>query len=90
MTARHIYVDETKQRDYLLVASVHIATDLSALRRLIRELLMPNQRCLHMKDENPGRRRRSPQRSSPPAYRPPSIEPPAHNTAPKRTADTPA
>ena len=25
----HIYVDETKQRDYLLVASVHVSTDLT-------------------------------------------------------------
>ena len=58
MTARHIYVDETKQRDYLLVASVHVATDLTALRRLVRELLMPNQRCLHMKDENLGRKKK--------------------------------
>lgn len=26
MTARHIYVDETKERGYVLVASIHIAS----------------------------------------------------------------
>jgi hypothetical protein len=57
VTARHIYVDETKQRDYLLVASVHVTTELAALRQLIRGLLLPGQRYLHMKDEKDGRKR---------------------------------
>ena len=57
MTARHIYVDETKQRDYLLVASVHVTTELAALRQLIRGLLLPGQRYLHMKNEKDGRKR---------------------------------
>lgn len=57
MTARHIYVDETKQRDYLLVASVHAPTDLTALRQVVRGLLLPGQRYLHMKDEKDGRKR---------------------------------
>lgn len=57
MTARHIYVEETKQRDYLLVASVHVTTELAALRQLIRGLLLPGQRYLHMKDEKDGRKR---------------------------------
>lgn len=53
----YIYVDETKQRDYLLVASVHVSTDLAALRGLVRGLLLPGQRYLHMKDEKDGRKR---------------------------------
>lgn len=53
----HIYVDETKQHDYLLVASVHLASDLTALRRVVRGLLLPGQRYLHMKDEKDGRKR---------------------------------
>ena len=57
MTARHIYVDETKQRHYLLVASVHISTDLTDLRGVVRSLLLPGQRYLHMKDEKDGRKR---------------------------------
>ncbi|OBB32209.1 hypothetical protein A5763_11220 [Mycolicibacterium fortuitum] len=57
MTARHIYVDETKQRDYLLVASVHAPADLTALRQVVRGLLLPGQRYLHMKNEKDGRKR---------------------------------
>lgn len=53
----HIYVDETKQRGYLLVASVHVSTDLTGLRQLVRGLLLPGQRYLHMKDEKDGRKR---------------------------------
>jgi hypothetical protein len=53
----HIYVDETKQRDYLLVASVHVSTDLTVLRQTVRGLLLPGQHYLHMKDEKDGRKR---------------------------------
>lgn len=53
----HIYVDETKRRDYLLVASVHATTDLASLRAVVRGLLLPRQRYLHMKDEKDGRKR---------------------------------
>jgi hypothetical protein len=48
MSARHLFVDETKRRDYLMVASAHIVTDVAPLRRSLRELLLPNQRYLHM------------------------------------------
>jgi hypothetical protein len=53
----HIYVDETKQRDYLLVASVHFSTELAGLRQVVRGLLLPGQRQLHLKDEKDGRKR---------------------------------
>jgi hypothetical protein len=52
-----IYVDESKQHDFLLVASVVVSTDLTALRQLVRGLLLPGQRYLHMKDEKDGRKR---------------------------------
>lgn len=53
----HIFVDETKQRDYLMVAGVVLPHDLQPLRRAVRELLLPGQRRLHMKDESDPRRR---------------------------------
>lgn len=57
MTAQHIYIDETKQRSYVLVASVHTAWDLRALRAVVGGLLLPGQRYLHMKNESEGRKR---------------------------------
>lgn len=57
MSARHLFVDETKRRDYLMVASAHLATDVASLRSALRELLLPNQRWLHTKDERDSRKR---------------------------------
>lgn len=57
MSARHLFIDETKRRDYLMVASAHIATDVAPLRSALRELLLPNQRWLHMKNERDSRKR---------------------------------
>lgn len=57
MTTRHVFVDETKQRGYLVAASIHIGSDTKALRTSLRDLLLPNQRVLHMKDERDSRRR---------------------------------
>lgn len=56
MTARHIYVDETKHRDYLMVAAVVLGEDLTSARTVVQELLKPGQRHLHMKDEADGRK----------------------------------
>jgi hypothetical protein len=53
----HVFVDETKQRSYLLVASVVVPGDLDPIRRTLRGLVLPGQRRLHMKDENDQRRR---------------------------------
>jgi hypothetical protein len=53
----YIYVDESKQRDYLLVASIHVDSDLAELRAVVRDLLLPGQRYLHMKNEKVGRKR---------------------------------
>lgn len=53
----HVFVDETKRRGYLLVASVVVSGDLDSTRRMLRGLVLPGQRRLHMKDENDQRRR---------------------------------
>ena len=50
----HVFVDETKQRSYLLVAAVVVPANLDPLRRLVRSLVLPGQRRLHMKDETRG------------------------------------
>jgi len=57
VSARHIFIDETKRRGYLMVASIHAATDVLPMRTVVRNLLLPKQRYLHMKDERDGRRR---------------------------------
>jgi len=44
--SNHIFVDETNERDYLLVASVHLPGDLDELRKLMRGLVLKGQhRC---------------------------------------------
>lgn len=52
-----MFVDESKSRDYLLIASVVAPHDLVAARKTIRALVLPGQRRLHMKSEGDGRRR---------------------------------
>lgn len=53
----HVFVDETKRRDYLLVASVIVPAKLEVLRKVVRELVLPGQRRLHMKNESDPRKR---------------------------------
>lgn len=52
----HVFVDETKRRGYLLVAGVVLPEDLDPIRRILRGLVLPGQRRLHMKDENDARK----------------------------------
>ena len=54
---RHVFVDESKQGRYLLVASVHLSTELAVARKALRELTLPGQRRIHMKKESNARRR---------------------------------
>ncbi|WP_407688670.1 hypothetical protein [Mycobacterium sp. HUMS_1102779] len=56
MTDRHVFIDESKRRDYVVVAAVLVPDDLRALRHVVTELLLPGQRSLHMTDESDGRR----------------------------------
>lgn len=53
----HVFVDETKHRDYLLVASVVVPAELDVMRKSLRELVLPGQRRLHMKNESDQRKR---------------------------------
>jgi hypothetical protein len=53
----HIFVDETKRRGYLLVASAVVPGDLDTTRRMLRGLVLPGQRRLHMKDKSNSRKR---------------------------------
>jgi hypothetical protein len=55
--SNHVLVDESKQRGYLLVASVVVPSDLDSVRRVLRGLVLPGQRRLHMKDESESRKR---------------------------------
>ncbi|MCW2539657.1 MAG: hypothetical protein JWN95_1382 [Frankiales bacterium] len=55
--SNHVFVDESKRRDYLLVASAVVAGDLDPMRRMLRGLVLPGQRRLHMKDESESRKR---------------------------------
>jgi len=53
----HVFVDETKQREYTL-AAIAVPTDaLAQARRRMRGLLLGNQRRIHFKDEAVGRKR---------------------------------
>jgi hypothetical protein len=56
-TGGHTYVDESKRRDYLLVAATIEPTDLDRLRKLLRGLVLPGERHIHMKDEGDRRKR---------------------------------
>lgn len=53
----HVFVDESKARDYLLISAVVVAADLGQARRAIRALTLPGQPRLHMKKESNRRRR---------------------------------
>jgi len=52
-----VFVDETKHRDYLMCAAVLLPTDLAPLRRVVRGLVLPGQRRVHMSKESAPRRR---------------------------------
>ncbi len=53
----HLFVDESKEHDYLLVASVQVSGELDDLRKLMRGLVLRGQRRVHMKKESDPRRR---------------------------------
>ncbi|GAB86844.1 hypothetical protein QBL07_024250 (plasmid) [Gordonia rubripertincta] len=57
MLARRIYVDETKQQGFVLVAGVVVASDQDDIRRTLRELTKPGQNRIHMRNENDARKR---------------------------------
>lgn len=53
----HVFVDETKNGDYILVASVVPAGDRNLIRGRVNGLVLPRQRRVHMKDERDSRKR---------------------------------
>lgn len=57
VTGGQLFLDETKRRDYLLVAAAVPPGDLQPARRLLRGLVLPGQRRLHMNAESDPRRR---------------------------------
>lgn len=57
VTKNHVFVDETKRSDYLLVAGALVSGSLAELRRELGTLVLPGQRSLHMKDERDARKR---------------------------------
>jgi hypothetical protein len=54
---RHVFVDESKARDYLLASTILDAADVAPARRVVRSLVLPGQNRLHMTKESDGRRR---------------------------------
>ncbi|ARU53614.1 hypothetical protein CBR64_03360 [Cellulosimicrobium cellulans] len=55
MRGGHVFVDESKKQDYLLVAAVIIPGELALARKMVRGLQKPGQRRLHMVKESPAR-----------------------------------
>jgi hypothetical protein len=53
----HLFLDETKQRGYAFVVVSLSVGEMKTARRAIRELVLPGQRRLHMKDERDARKR---------------------------------
>jgi hypothetical protein len=52
-----VYVDESKSRGYLVVAACVYGDYLRVTRKELRNLILPGQRSLHMKDERDSRKR---------------------------------
>ena len=54
---RHVFLDETKRHGYVVAAVAVPPGDLAPLRSVVRGLVLPGQRRVHMKDERDSRRR---------------------------------
>ena len=55
VSTRYVYVDESKRSGYVLAATT--VSDPETTRRVVRSLVLPGQRRIHMKQEQPRRRR---------------------------------
>lgn len=55
IAGRHVYVDESKRAGYILAAAT--VPDPATMRKVVRDLQLPGQRRIHMKHEQPRRRR---------------------------------
>lgn len=56
-TGGQVFVDESKATDYLLIGTVVVPGQLVTARRVVRNLILPGQRRIHMKRESDRRRR---------------------------------
>jgi hypothetical protein len=57
MTARHVFVDETKERGYVLVATSHVGSDVALIRKAMRQFVLEGQNRIHFAKESAPRRR---------------------------------
>ncbi|TDQ05607.1 hypothetical protein [Labedaea rhizosphaerae] len=57
--AEHLFVDETKERGFLLTAVRVRPQELDIARKAVRELVLPGQRRLHFTSERDSRRRQA-------------------------------
>lgn len=55
--AVHIFVDEVKERGYVVAAAALLPGDAAAARKVIESLVMPRQRRLHFHKERDARRK---------------------------------
>ncbi|GAB2582850.1 hypothetical protein [Microlunatus antarcticus] len=53
----HVFVDESKRRDFVLIAATVVPGNLATARRTIQDLYLPGQHGLHMVKEGAGRQR---------------------------------
>lgn len=54
----HVFVDESKSRDYTLVAAIAVPNDLAAARSGVSRLRHKGSSSIHMTKESPGTRKR--------------------------------
>lgn len=52
----HVFVDETKNRGYLIAAAVVLPPDVAAVRQTVNSLCQPGQRRIHFTKEKDARR----------------------------------
>ncbi|MEP9390921.1 hypothetical protein ABLE92_11480 [Gordonia sp. VNQ95] len=57
MSARRIFVDETKQKGFVLVAGIMVDADFADTRGALRSLTKPGQHRIHMRSERDSRKR---------------------------------
>ena len=52
----HAFLDESKQRSYVVAVTLAAAPELEATRQSLRKHLLPGQSAIHFKHENQGRK----------------------------------
>jgi len=57
LTGPHVFVDETKSRDYIMAAAAMLPGDVTGARKRLTGLLLPGQERIHFTHERDSRRR---------------------------------